>query len=29
MGQEKATTIEAQVNELLDTGFIREIQYSD
>ena len=29
MGQERATTIEAQVNELLDVGFIREIQYSD
>ena len=29
MGQERATTIEAQVNKLLDTGFIREIQYSD
>jgi hypothetical protein len=29
MGQERATTIEAQINELLDAGFIREIQYSD
>jgi hypothetical protein len=25
MGQERATTIEAQVNKLLDAGFIREI----
>jgi hypothetical protein len=29
MGQERATTIEAQVNELLDAGFIREVHYSD
>ena len=29
MGQERATTIKAQVNELLDSGFIREVQYSD
>jgi hypothetical protein len=29
MGQERATAIEAHVNELLDTRFIREIQYSD
>jgi hypothetical protein len=29
MSQERATTIEAQVNELLDAGFIREIQFSD
>jgi hypothetical protein len=29
LGQERATTIEAQVNELLNVGFIRKIQYSD
>ena len=29
MGQERATTIEAQINELQDAGFICEIQYSD
>ena len=29
MGQERATTIEAQVNEFLDARFIREGQYSD
>jgi hypothetical protein len=28
MGIERTTTIEAQVKELLDVGFIREIQYS-
>jgi hypothetical protein len=29
MGQERAMIIEAQVNQLLDAGFIREIQYLD
>jgi hypothetical protein len=27
MGQERATAIEAHVNELLDAGFIRKVQY--
>jgi hypothetical protein len=29
MGQERTTAIEKQVNELLNAGFIREVQYSD
>jgi hypothetical protein len=29
MGQERTTSIEKQVNELLNAGFIREVQYSD
>ena len=29
MGQERTTAIEKQVDELLNAGFIREVQYSD
>ena len=29
MGQERTIAIEKQVNELLNAGFIREVQYSD
>ena len=29
MGQERTTAIEKQVNEFLNVGFIREVQYSD
>ena len=29
MGEERTIAIEKQVNELLNAGFIREVQYSD